>query len=393
MITLILSLLIGIGLGILAGLTPGLHINILSVVLLTYSSFFGFLGVEGLMVAIVSMAIVANYFEFIKALLFGIPDEGNVLSVYPTQRLLMDGRGLEAIKLCGFGCLCIMLLAIALFPIMSPVIGFVHSYMRRYTGVLLLAISLHLMIRDKKKEAFVVFALSGVLGLFALNMAMKEPLLPLLTGMFGLSMLLTSGNRVPKQMASVVVEVEKRSSILGIVVGFLGVSVLSVIPAIGPTQASLLASELRDKRNYKEFLISIGGINTADIIFSILALWTIGKPRSGAIAAVNELAGTLSSNQLYMLLVACLVSGIVGYFLMMAFGSFVCKRVHKLDYGKIKYGVAAFVSFLTFTLDPILGLVVLALSTAIGWYAERYDVNKSHCMGCLIIPTILYYMR
>jgi hypothetical protein len=71
---LILGLLFGVGLGIIAGLTPGLHINIISVFLLTYSSFFGFLGVEGLIVAIVSMAIVANYFEFIKALLFGLPD-------------------------------------------------------------------------------------------------------------------------------------------------------------------------------------------------------------------------------------------------------------------------------------------------------------------------------
>jgi putative membrane protein len=163
---LILGLLFGVGLGIVAGLTPGLHINIISVFLLTYSSFFGFLGVEGLIVAIVSMAIIANYFEFIKALLFGLPDDGNVLAVYPTQQLLKDGRGLEAIKLCGFGCLCVMLLAIALFPLMSYVVTFVYTYMRRYTGILLLTISLHLLLRDNKKEAFVVFALSGVLGFF-----------------------------------------------------------------------------------------------------------------------------------------------------------------------------------------------------------------------------------
>jgi putative membrane protein len=206
-------------------------------------------------------------------------------------------------------------------------------------------------------------------------------------------MLLSSGSKVPKQMASVVVEVEKKTSILGMVVGFLGVSVLSVIPAIGPTQASLLASEFRDKRNYKEFLISIGGINTADVIFSILALWTIGKPRSGAIAVASEIMGTFSFDFLYTILLACLISGVLGYFLMMVVGSFVVKRVHKINYGKLKYVVVGFVSFLTFVLDPVLGIVVLAFSTAVGHFAERYDVNKSHCRGCLIIPTILYYIR
>jgi putative membrane protein len=151
-----------------------------------------------------------------------------------------------------------------------------------------------------------------------------------------------------------------------------------VIPAIGPTQASLLASEFRDRQSYKEFLISIGGINTADVIFSILALWTIGKPRSGAIAVASEIMGTFSFNFLYTLLLACLISGLIGYFLMMVVGSFISKRIHKINYGRVKYVVVGFVGFLTLVLDPFFGVVVLTLSTIIGFYAGGCAHSVNH---------------
>ena len=54
---------------------------------------------------------------------------------------------------------------------------------------------------------------------------------------------------------------------------------------MGPAQGSILAQELSgggDMGNNREgFLVAISGVNVSDALFSLMAIYLIGNPRSG----------------------------------------------------------------------------------------------------------------
>ncbi|MBN2518425.1 MAG: tripartite tricarboxylate transporter permease, partial [Candidatus Altiarchaeota archaeon] len=93
----LLFLLLGILLGICTGLLPGLHVNTISIILL---SLFPFMGVGALQFAILlaSMATVHTFLDFIPSIFLGAPEESTAMSILPTHRLLLQGRGVEAVK-------------------------------------------------------------------------------------------------------------------------------------------------------------------------------------------------------------------------------------------------------------------------------------------------------
>lgn len=398
MIDSIIGIVSGIILGIISGVVPGLHINLLSIIILAGTGFlFGFMSPLSIAIMIVSMAIVSNFFEFIKGMFLNVADEGNVLTIHPMSRMLREKRGMEAIRLVSFGCLSSLLLCVALFPIMAFFVPIIYYSLRPYLAVILFAISFHLILREREnsKYAAIIFLISGLLGYAVLNLNMNEPLLPLLTGLFGFGILVTSLEKnIPKQMKKVVVDVSRKSAVYGTIFGFISAGILSLIPAIGPTQASLLGSELRrDDEVFDErgLIISVAGVNVGDIIFSLLAMYTINKPRSGALVAVQSILD-VGSFEIIILLLACVVSGIIGYFALNKIGRKICDNIHRVDHKKIGYFILCFVGILTFYFDFILGIMVLVSSTFVGYISNKWNINQSHAMGCLIIPTMLYFM-
>jgi putative membrane protein len=397
MIDIILGIVFGTGLGIVSGIVPGLHINLISIILFAVSgALFGFISPLSLAVMIVSMAIVSNFFEFIKGMFFNVADEGNVLTIHPMAKMLMEKRGIEAIRLVSFGCLSSLFLSVSVFPVMVFIIPVIYHSLRPFIAVLLFGISLHLILREKKNSKFaaIVFAVSGLLGYVVLNLNMQQPLLPLLTGLFGFGVLINSiGKKIPKQMEKVVVDIDRKSALSGSIFGFLSAGILSIIPAIGPTQASLLGSELRKDKmgDEKSLIVSVAGVNVGDIIFSILAMYTLNKPRSGALVVVQDILN-VGSYEVLVLLFSCVMAGIIGYFALNKIGRRICENIHRVNHKLISRIIILFVSMMTFYFDMWLGLMVLVSSTFIGYVSNKWDINQSHAMGCLIIPTMLYFM-
>src|SRR3989338_4984778 len=120
LIEIILFLFLGILAGTFTGLAPGIHINLVSVVLISLSaSFFVSLNPVYLVVFIVAMAITHTFVDFIPSIFLGAPDEGAELSVLPGHELLKQGRGYEAVMLTNYGSLAAIFI---LFLISLPLI-------------------------------------------------------------------------------------------------------------------------------------------------------------------------------------------------------------------------------------------------------------------------------
>ena len=215
MIEIFTATLLGIGAGIVTGLMPGIHVNLVSATLLSTSAFFlGFTDVTTLAVFIISMAVIHTFLDVIPSIYLGAPEADTVMGVLPGHRMLLQGRGYEAIKLTvigSFGSLIAVLLAT---PLLLVVMRAAQPVLEPWIGWILLAVVVVMTLREKKRLlAAFLFLLSGALGIVVLNLGVTQPLFPLLSGLFGLSTMLISLNQkvnIPPQQIRAELPLQKR---------------------------------------------------------------------------------------------------------------------------------------------------------------------------------------
>ena len=100
MIEILFPLILGILAGTITGLIPGIHVNLISLLLFSFSSWLlRFFEISALFVFIVAMAITHTFLDFIPSIFLGAPDDDTALSVLPGHSLLLQGRGYEAVML------------------------------------------------------------------------------------------------------------------------------------------------------------------------------------------------------------------------------------------------------------------------------------------------------
>ena len=106
MIDFIIYFLIGLGLGALAGIVPGMHPNLIGILSL------GMLPAEGILISIVTMLVSSQFFELIKMTFLFVPEESNVLAMHPLFNFVKEGRGFVALRYCLVGLIATFLIAI-----------------------------------------------------------------------------------------------------------------------------------------------------------------------------------------------------------------------------------------------------------------------------------------
>ncbi len=396
MIEIFLALVLGILAGIVTGLVPGVHVNLVAAILLSLSAvLLRIVDANVLAVFIISMAVVHTFLDAIPSIYLGAPEAESVLAVLPGHRMLLQGRGYEAVKLMTIGSYFALVLVVVLSPLLVFVMIKLQDVLANWIGWLLILIVVWMVLREKSKLfAAFVFLLSGVLGLVVLNLDLEQPLFPMLSGLFGLSTLLMSLNEkvnIPKQQIMEKTYVKKRqlfttvgiSSIVGSLVGF--------FPGVGPAQAAVVGSQFLRGGN-KNFLVLVGGIGTANMIASLITFFALDKARNGAIVVVRELLEKIFIWQFSLFLVAALVAGSAAMLLTLFFAKHFAKWLEKVKYKWLCFSVIGFVVLLVGLLSGWVGLIVLVVATLTGMIAPLFNVSRSHAMGCLLLPVILWFM-
>ena len=190
----ILALIVGLIAGTLTGLFPGIHVNLVSVFLLSISpKLLNYTSPLTLVIFIVSMTITHSFLDFIPSIFLGAPDEDSFLSILPGHELLKNGKGYEAVILTLYGSLAAPIIILIFIPIFIFILPKTYQIITPLIPFLLIFISLFLIFReDNFISSLVIFILAGLLGLVTFNLPIKQPLLPLLTGLFGSSALIIS---------------------------------------------------------------------------------------------------------------------------------------------------------------------------------------------------------
>ncbi len=398
MFEIIIALFIGIFFGVCSGLFPGIHINLVAAFLLASIGYFS--GIEGivLVVFIVAMAITHTFIDFIPSVFLGAPDDENFLAVLPGHELLRKGRGHEAVVLTLYGgliALPIILIFSVVFILFLPIVfGFVKSII----AYILIFSSLYLVFREKEFIlGIVVFLMAGFLGLFAFNLPVREPLLPLLSGLFGLSGLIISvktKTKIPRQKISKLKEI--RMNVKDFLKTSFAVAVAaplcSFLPGIGSGHAAIIGSEISGSREKRKFLFLVGAVNTVVMGLSFVTVYAIGKGRTGSAAVVQEILGEISFRDLLLILGVVVVVGLIAFVLGVGLSKFFARYVMRFNYSKISLIVAGILVIVNLILSNWIGIVVLITGAAVGIFCVTSNVRRIQMMGCLLLPSIVYYL-
>jgi len=396
LIEIILFLFIGILVGIFTGLVPGIHINMIGSLIASSSILIlSEINPIYLIVFIVSMSISHVFIDFIPSIFLGVPENGTELSVLPGHEMLKQGLGLQAVSLTSLGCLIgLFIFILMIFPLSLITKLFLNSgtIIQKIIPIVLILVSLNVIFTEKRKfAAFFAFILSGILGLIVLNLGIREPLVPLLTGLFGASGVLLSirsKTKIGKQKPGKKIEVNKLKPILASSI----FSPLSLFfPALSSGQIAVIANRF-SRSDKKEFLFMLGLINILAMSFSFLALFLISKTRTGSAAVIKNLIGVPENNVFVLIVLIALFSGLFSFFIVKFLSKKFLLILEKTNYTKVSYLVLVIISIVTFFVSGLFGFLVLIVCAATGIYCIALGVSRINMMGCLLLPTIIFYL-
>ncbi|MBI5355259.1 MAG: tripartite tricarboxylate transporter permease [Candidatus Aenigmarchaeota archaeon] len=372
---------IGILLGVFTGLMPGIHVNTVSALLLAVP--FAPLNFAALVLA---LTVTHTFFDFIPSVYLGAPEEETALSVLPGHKMLLQGRGYEAIALSASGALGGIVLMVLFLPLILITMPSLYGIVSQHIGFLVFLVALF-MVRENTIKAVVVFLLAGYLGMAFLDYS-ENILLPILTGLFAIPSLIESlktETSIPIQSDEL--GLDKKVIFQGSLAGFLSGIVVGILPGIGSSTAASLTQEISKEEG---FLASLGAIATSSSLMSIISLYLIGKTRSGAAAAIKQVMN-IGLNDVLFLVFLALVVGVVAFAGSLATARVFWRVLRKVEYRKLSLGTIALLATLTLALTGINGLLVLVLSSAVGQLAPRWGLKRSLNMGVLMVPTMVYY--
>lgn len=347
-----------------------------------------------LVVFISSLAIAHTFIDFIPSIFLGCPDTDTELAVLPGHEMLKQGKGHEAVMRTAYGGLSGVILLVLLFLPLSFLLSKTYPTIQKVIPYILILVCIIMIFSEKNKlQAFLVMIMTGVLGYLVLDLNLKEPLLPLLSGLFGSSMLLLSikqKTKIPKQKTNFK-KIKLKNMMRPLSGAIIASPFCGFLPGLGGGQAAVIGNQI-SRTNEKDFLILLGIVNVFVMGLSFVSLYSISRTRTGAAAAVQSLLGQVTFQSLILIIIVCLISGIISFFLTKKLSILFIKYIEKIDYNKLSKWTILFLSVLILIISGILGLFVFGISTLVGLYCIQLNVKKTQMMGCLLIPTILLYL-
>lgn len=392
---LILAILCGVSAGTFTGLSPGIHINLIAAFLLSFYSFWQDNPLVFL-VFVISMSITHVFLDFIPSVFLGAPEEGTFLSVLPGHELMLQGQGFKAVSITLMGSLMGVLISVFSSPILIFLSPHIYPFLIKIIPFLLIFISIYLVFRSENIiPGLLVFLLSGFLGIVTFSLPVREPLMPLLTGLFGASGIILSiqnTNKIPYQKLSpILASIPKLSIIKSSLSSLIFTPLLSLIPGISSGHVATLSSELIPQKR-KEFLFLNGCVSAMLMSSSFLVLFSINKARTGSAAALKSLIPSLSSSHLLIIFISIIFSAFIAFFLGILIARYSSQFLSKIPYRLLSIFVLIFLILVSFLLSGFLGIVIVLSGSFLGLFALKSDIRRINLMGCLLLPTIIYYL-
>ena len=387
----------GIALGTVSGLLPGLHANNMAFLLAGVAP-----SVPGprlyVAMAMLAAGVVHTFLDVVPSLALGVPDAAMAAVALPGHRLVLAGRGREALRLSAVGSGGAVVLAVPLAVPVTRIMTAAWPTVRAHLTLVILAVAVGLVVTEGSPMAMAGAAVSllasGLLGLATLELSPDAPLsaggllVPLFAGLFGAPVLVDAigGTGIPPQGdPGIAVSGREAAGLTG--VGTVAGAVVGYVPAVSSAVAAtgaLLA--VPGRYGARGFLIATSGVNTANAIFALFALIALGSPRTGVLVAVEAVGGPVS---LPHLLVAVATAGAVGFVLVLALGDRYLAVVGRLDPTALSVAILAGLAGMSYLFAGRIGVVAYLAAAVVGLVPPRFRARRASLMGVLFGPLVV----
>lgn len=408
--------LLGAGIGTFSGLVPGIHVNTLATLMLSFypilTDLFSSvipLGYIPVCVAscIVSASVVHSFVDYVPSVYIGAPDPDDCISMLPGHRLLNEGRAMVAVRSAAIGSLVGACAAVAIaIPLQMLLLNGLGDYLDSITVIVLVATILLMGFHEKTLKqcafAFFLIGLSGLLGIAVMNLEIPcngllnegTLLFPMLTGLFGLPTMLESikDSKVVEQKDDDKYPVGPVPGIKGVVTG----SIIGWFPGITATTGAVMSSTFMPEKKSEGFISMIASIGTASVVLMLVTLSVTGKGRSGTMLVVKDILGDdvigcMNANFL-LLLFSVTVAAFLGYHITISCGKTMASLVSRINMKLLnKFCIVLVIALVLLFTGPF-GIGILVISTIIGFLPKYLETSKFHLSGCLIVPTLCTHL-
>jgi len=388
---------IGILLGTISGIIPGVHANTLAGVLLSFQavllSFFGPVAIASAMFAAL---ITHTFVDAIPSTFLGVPDADTSLAVLPAHALCLEGNGEEAVRIAALGSACAMVMAVPISIICFLLLPALQPFFDWWIGILLVASVGYMIVTSECPGwGLALFVVSGVLGIFTLHYAFlswhtlsggSAILMPLLTGLFGVSVLLTASQGVIPEQRFRGIRIGNRSIIKCTFLGTIAGVAVGWLPGLSTASANgVLASLISYDKDRRAYILATNSANTANAFIGLAALFALSRMRNGVMVALSELPLPTMSE----MTVAGVLAAFAAYIITIAL-SRSAVRFNGIDGRVLNRSVIAFIVVLCTILTGPFGVAILIISTILGLVPYLVNVPRVYCMGVIMAPVMLF---
>ena len=403
--------------GIFTGLIPGIHVNTVTALVLASSASCAALGLDfsALLAFVCALAISHTFFDVVPGLFLGVPGDES-FALLPGHRMVKKGQGQAALRLSvvgsalGLGIGLLVVLALLTF---GNALGALEALLRPWLFFVLAGVSAVLIISDRPRGwSLFTFLASGLLGLavFASPLiaggtdAAVNAFFPALAGLFGVAGLLfaigTAGATSMPDAGTQPATIDARRTIWPGVRGGVAGLLVGLLPGLGAANAATLLLLLEkwfgrrksEDEQDRAYLVTTSSLNTAEALFAIAALYLIGRSRSGASIAVEQvLGGRIGAGDLLWIVLFMTGAGIAASLLLWRVGPRFASGMGKVDSTALNWSVVAFLTVLTYALLGLGGLAILVAATAVGSVPLYFGVRRAQLMGFFLVPAMLFF--
>ena len=388
----------GIALGTCSGLIPGLHANNFALLLAGMAPAMPgpplFVGI-----AMLAAGVVHTFLDAIPALAIGVPGPEMAVAALPGHRLVLEGRGREAIRLSALGSAIAVLLAMPLaIPITLAMIRW-YPLLQQHMPLILGTVAIVMFATEHSTRGvlagIVSFLISCLLGFAVIDIEPDAPLgdggvlAPLFAGLFGAPVLVDAidGDGVPQQ-ADADVRVRPRDVTIPASAGSVSGAIVGYLPGVSSAIAAVIALlSVPNEHPDRGFIVTTSGVDTSNTIFALFALVALGTPRTGVLVAVDQADVPLN---LPMMLASVAGAAAVSVILLLLIGDWFLTTIGSLHYTRLCGGILVMLIALSFLFSGFIGIGIFAISTLIGFIPVRGGCKRVHLMGCLMGPIMLW---
>ena len=386
----------GIVLGTVSGLTPGIHANTFALGLAAAAP--AIPGPPRLVgAAMLAAGTTHTFLDVVPAMALGVPDPAMAASALPSHRLVIAGRGREALRLSAMGSGLAVALAV---PLAIPVtLGMTRLYPMLSANLPfllgLVAVALVLTEGDSigRVGATIAMGASGLLGVVTLPLtpdgvlSVGSMLMPLFAGLFGAPVLIESvgGAGVPPQ-DDATVALSKGSVGAVALIGTVAGAVVGYVPGVTAAIAASGALAVLSGSGPRGFVVATSGVNTATAVFALFALLSLGTPRTGVLVAFDSTDAPLA---LGLLLASVAVAATAGFVLVPVLGDRYLAVVGRLDPTRLAVTVLCLLVVLSWLFAGPVGVAAFTAATAVGLVPARFRARRANLMGVLLVPLAL----